>query len=365
MSPKDLVRAIVSAPKQLHNDEDSCLDLSYITPRIIVAAGPSDDVITNLFRSPVDKVINHLNQHFTFSDKRHWHIWNLRGEGPGYNIDKLKGCWTYHPFPDHLPPSIALLLMIVEEIDKFMSKSPMNVALIHCKEGKGRSGTICCAYLMYEAKKKGIYMSVEEAIAIFTRKRMRKIFGPGVSIKSQIRYLEYWKRFLQSSHKLQQNFALYNLADNVPFNTSLSMLTKVTIFKPTLFLLFSRMKLSTYTSKNDGLIKRELDGTTLKLPSYAGTSAYYEIALNKTIDCTVKDICISFERQICVAYAWFNLFYETVGPINRTLPYESGERTMFGRKVIKWEEFDGFRGSQNKSTAKLFDRLDVQWKFQY
>lgn len=365
MSPKDLIRAVVSIPKQSYNEKDAMLDLSYITPRIIVAAGPSDNVLANIYRSPVEKVIHHLNLSYKSGEEFHWHVWNLRGEGPGYNPDKLENNWTYHPFPDHLPPSIELTLTIVDEIDKFLEQSPKNVALIHCKEGKGRSGTICCAYLMYEAKKKGIFVSVEETIAIFTRRRMRKIFGPGVSIKSQIRYLEYWKRFIQTSVELQQNFVLYNLSKLMPFDTSASQVTKITIFKPTLLLILSKIKLSSYSVKDQGLIIRELYSKTLKLPSYAGTSPYYELLLNIPMGRSGKDIRLSIERQICWAYAWFNLYFETLGPVNRLLPSHPGNRSIFGRKVIKWEDFDGFHGTQWKNIAKLFDRIDIQWIYHY
>lgn len=365
MSPKDLIRAVVSVPKQSYNDEDSLLDLSYITPRIIVAAGPSDGVLTNIYRSPVEKVTHHLNLSYKTGNNLHWHIWNLRGEGPGYDPAKVENNWTYHPFPDHLPPSIELILTIVEEIDRFLVSSPKNVALIHCKEGKGRSGTICCAYLMYEAKKKGIFASVEETIAIFTRRRMRKIFGPGVSIKSQIRYLEYWKRFIQASVEFQQNFVLYNLSKLMPFDTSASQITKITIFKPTLLLILSKIKLSSYSTKDQGLVTRELYSKTLKLPSYAGSSSYYELAFNIPMGRSGKDLRLSIERHICLAYAWFNLYFETLGPVNRMLPSHPGNRSIFGRKVIKWEDFDGFHGTQWKNIAKLFDRVDIQWMYHY
>lgn len=365
MSVKDLIRAVVSVPKQSYNDENSLLDLSYITPRIVVAAGPSDDFFTNIYRSPIEKVVKHLNRGNRTGEKPHWHIWNLRGEGPGYNSAKVVNNWTYHPFPDHLPPTIELMLTIVEEIDLFLDKSPRNVALIHCKEGKGRSGTICCAYLMYEAKKKGIFVSVEETIATFTQRRMRRCFGAGVSIKSQIRYLEYWKRFIQSSVEMQQNFVLYNLSKLTPFDTSASQITKITIFKPTTFLMFSKIKLSSYSVKEQGLVTRELYSKSLKLPSYAGTSSYYELAIDIPMGRSGKDLRLSIERHISLVYCWFNLYFETLGPVNRMLPSYSGNRSIFGRKVIKWEDFDGFRGTQWKNVPKLFDRVDVQWMYHY
>ena len=60
------------------------------------------------------------------------------------------------------------------------------VAVVHCKAGKGRSGTIACAYLIsQEGWKK------EDALQRFTDRRMRVGFGNGVSIPSQLRYVGY------------------------------------------------------------------------------------------------------------------------------------------------------------------------------
>lgn len=196
MLPQNLLRAMVSVPKQTCVDSNNLLDLSYITPRIIVAAGPSNDAFLNLFRSPVDTIVEYLDKNYTSGTQTHWHIWNLRGEGPGYDEKFVKGNWTHHPFPDHMPPTIELMDKIVKEIDAFLREDYRNVALIHCKEGKGRSGTICCCYLLYEARLKGVFLSPEEAMETFTNRRMKRYFGDGVSIRCQIRYLHYWKRYL-------------------------------------------------------------------------------------------------------------------------------------------------------------------------
>lgn len=226
----------MSIPKRTCSDDNHLFDLSYISPRIIVAAGPSDDVFLNLFRSPIDKVVEYLNRNYKSEDKVHWHIWNLRGEGAGYSDKVVDGNWSHHPFPDHMPPTIILIERIVEEIHRFLSSDPRNVALIHCKEGKGRSGTICCSYLMYEARLKGIYLSAEEAVEVFTKQRMRSHFGDGISIKSQLRFLRYWKRYLQFSEEMLTNFDVYNVGMVAPFSETNSAVAKITIFRPSLCL---------------------------------------------------------------------------------------------------------------------------------
>jgi protein-tyrosine phosphatase len=67
------------------------------------------------------------------------------------------------------------------------------VVVVHCKAGKGRSGTMACSYLISEC---GWDMS--EALARFTERRMRPGFGQGVSIPSQLRWVEYVDRWAKS-----------------------------------------------------------------------------------------------------------------------------------------------------------------------
>ena len=66
------------------------------------------------------------------------------------------------------------------------------VAVVHCKAGKGRSGTVACCYLITECG-----WTPEQALARFTERRMRPRMGAGVSIPSQLRtvaYAERWAR---------------------------------------------------------------------------------------------------------------------------------------------------------------------------
>jgi len=60
------------------------------------------------------------------------------------------------------------------------------VVVVYCKARKGRSGTIACSYLISECG-----WEANEALALFTEKRMRSGFGQGVSIRSQLRWIGY------------------------------------------------------------------------------------------------------------------------------------------------------------------------------
>lgn len=64
------------------------------------------------------------------------------------------------------------------------------VAVVHCKAGKGRSGSMTCSYLISQEG-----WTVEDAMNRFTERRMRPMFGAGVSIPSQVRWISYVDRW--------------------------------------------------------------------------------------------------------------------------------------------------------------------------
>lgn len=75
-------------------------------------------------------------------------------------------------------------------------KRDKRVVVVHCKAGKGRSGTVSCSYLIAEEGWKP-----EDALARFTERRMRPRFGAGVSIPSQLRWISYVERWTKGSKK--------------------------------------------------------------------------------------------------------------------------------------------------------------------
>lgn len=70
------------------------------------------------------------------------------------------------------------------------------VVVVHCKAGKGRSGTMTCSYLISQCG-----WTAEDALARFTERRMRPKFGAGVSIPSQLRWISYVDRWTKGGKK--------------------------------------------------------------------------------------------------------------------------------------------------------------------
>ncbi|KAI0804000.1 phosphatases II [Xylaria sp. FL0064] len=214
-----LLRQIVAGPRARH--PEAGLDLCYVTDNIIATSGPSQTYPQRAYRNPLDRLVKFLDsQH-----GKNWAIWEFRAEGTGYPDELVYNRIRHYPWPDHHPPPFRLVPMIIASMRNWLSGNDLDadasdvaghsttklankfldalkdkknerVVVVHCKAGKGRSGTMACSFLIAECG-----WTPEQAIARFTERRMRPNFGPGISIPSQRRWLTYVDRWTKGGKK--------------------------------------------------------------------------------------------------------------------------------------------------------------------
>ncbi|KAI3332432.1 phosphatases II [Xylariaceae sp. AK1471] len=213
-----LLRQIVAGPRARH--PEAGLDLCYVTDNIIATSGPSQTYPQRAYRNPLDRLVKFLDS----EHGKNWAIWEFRAEGTGYPDELVYNRIRHYPWPDHHPPPFRLVPMIVASMRNWLSGNDLDadrsdvvenksklaakvlhamkdkknerVVVVHCKAGKGRSGTMACSYLIAECG-----WTPEQAIARFTERRMRPKFGPGVSIPSQLRWIQYVDRWTKGGKK--------------------------------------------------------------------------------------------------------------------------------------------------------------------
>ncbi|KAL5514191.1 hypothetical protein ACEPAG_2279 [Sanghuangporus baumii] len=142
----NFVRRIVSGNKARFKDKhlDLELDLVYVTDQIIIMGFPATGV-EGIFRNRREDAKKFLDYRH---GKNYW-VFNfcpLRENS--YPASFFDGRVSRYPFPDHHAPPLAILPLFVREAREWLSGSPDRVAVLHCKAGKGRSGTLACAYLL-------------------------------------------------------------------------------------------------------------------------------------------------------------------------------------------------------------------------
>merc|ERR1712139_437754 len=90
-----------------------------------------------------------------------------------------------------------------EKIDEFLMKDDEHVVAVHCKAGKGRTGLIVCAYMLYKSFKHpapggmGGGLSAAEVMDQYAVERTHN--SKGLTIPSQRRYVEYFEAELRGS----------------------------------------------------------------------------------------------------------------------------------------------------------------------
>ncbi|XP_076980817.1 phosphatidylinositol 3,4,5-trisphosphate 3-phosphatase TPTE2-like [Tamandua tetradactyla] len=94
---------------------------------------------------------------------------------------------------DHNVPSLSEMVEFTKEVDMWMSKDEKNIIVIHCKGGKGRTGTMVCAWLIASE----IFTTAKESLYYFGERRTDKTISTkfqGVETPSQHRYVGYFEK---------------------------------------------------------------------------------------------------------------------------------------------------------------------------
>ena len=181
-----LIRQLVSKDKNRFCYDDFDLDLTYITPKIIAMGKPSTS-IEGMYRNKLDDVKEFFNQRHP----QHYKVYNLCEEI--FYPDKTFYSQGHFPFQDHEAPPLNLIRPFCEDAKKILEEDKENVVAIHCKAGKGRTGTFISCLLLYL----DIFDNAADCLKYYGMMRVEN--GRGVTVPSQIRYVFYFEQILKKN----------------------------------------------------------------------------------------------------------------------------------------------------------------------
>ena len=116
--------------------------------------------IEGKYRNPIDQVSKFFNEKHP---GKYWII-NV-SERATYDAEKyFEGRVSGYHFPDHYAPTpFTFLPKIAKLAEIWLKADSENVIAVHCNSGKGRTGTVICAIMLYI----GLYDNAEDCLRLY------------------------------------------------------------------------------------------------------------------------------------------------------------------------------------------------------
>ncbi|XP_045064159.1 putative tyrosine-protein phosphatase TPTE isoform X1 [Coregonus clupeaformis] len=181
-----VTRRMVSENKRRYQKDGFDLDLTYVTDRVIAMSFPSSGKQA-LYRNPIGEVARFLDT----KHEDHYRVYNLcseKGYDPKFFHYRVERVFI----DDHNVPSLEDMLKYTAGVRAWMAADPNNIIAIHCKGGKGRTGTLVCTWLVDSDQ----FESAQDSLDYFGERRTDKSRSSkfqGVETPSQSRYVGYYE----------------------------------------------------------------------------------------------------------------------------------------------------------------------------
>eukprot|EP00063_Salmo_salar_P010509 XP_013985344.1 PREDICTED: phosphatidylinositol 3,4,5-trisphosphate 3-phosphatase TPTE2-like isoform X1 [Salmo salar] len=181
-----VTRRMVSENKRRYQKDGFDLDLTYVTDRVIAMSFPSSGKQA-LYRNPIREVARFLDT----KHEDHYRVYNLcseKGYDPKFFHYRVERVFI----DDHNVPSLEDMLKFTAGVREWMAADPNNIIAIHCKGGKGRTGTLVCTWLIDSDQ----FESAQDSLDYFGERRTDKSRSSkfqGVETPSQSRYVGYYE----------------------------------------------------------------------------------------------------------------------------------------------------------------------------
>jgi phosphatidylinositol-3,4,5-trisphosphate 3-phosphatase/dual-specificity protein phosphatase PTEN len=183
----NIVKSLVSQDKTRFCYDGFDLDLTYVTTRIIAMGFPSSS-LEGIYRNNMETV----KKFFAKRHPNHYKVYNLCDDKK-YPPNSFYKQDSFFCFKDHEAPPLNIIRPFCEDAKKFLDEDEQNVVAIHCKAGKGRTGTLICCLLLYLK----FFETAEESLLYYGLMRVGSV--KGVTVPSQIRYVHYFESILKNN----------------------------------------------------------------------------------------------------------------------------------------------------------------------
>ncbi|KAL6056042.1 Telomerase protein component 1 [Balamuthia mandrillaris] len=152
---------------------------------------PAEALLEQAYRNRIEEVSMYLEREHA----GHYLVFNTSEKH--YDPNHFRNHVVFIGWPDHHAPPLHRQLRLCERMLDWLEGDSRNTAVVHCKAGKGRTGTAISSYFLYC----GMYDHPAEAMYHFAIKRSAS--ANGVTVPSQIRYVKYLSKLLKGKMPTQ------------------------------------------------------------------------------------------------------------------------------------------------------------------
>ncbi|CCF60281.1 hypothetical protein KAFR_0J02170 [Kazachstania africana CBS 2517] len=377
------LKSLISSPiNKYKNDLGFELDISYILPNLIVCSYPVVKYPKLIYRNNLMDLIEFMNVNH---GPKNWKLYNFKVEKSVLDYSDKEFYYltskhtntldplnyqtmenvasTVHDFSgkfpkrigwlDHSSPPFYLLQEIIDDIHRYLMRNDKNVAILHCKMGKGRCGTISVAYMM-----KYSHYSVEDSCRNFMNSRFKPGVSKGVTIRSQLRYLKYHELFLSLDAAAQKEV--------LRFNKHRYEILSIHFVSPFFELLpksyCPKIKFKCYNKNRDGLIEmlnfniNDLLSRNINHSENAIIEYNDDIKLEFGILLIDSKITKIVGKEVVYAKCWLNFYLEFMRFIEKEDSHCEDKRNY--QINLSWDKLDGPMGGPYKG-IKVFDTVQI------
>lgn len=315
------LKRLVSKKKHRIENEYFDLDMAFITKRVIAMGYPSTGC-ESVYRNTLEDTKNFLSRY-----QPEYKVYNLCiEEGRIYpkenftvttdNGSIVQKKVALFPFLDHQPCPIKLMLQTMTDLCLYLIRNPNAVAALHCKAGKGRTGMMIVCYLIFS----GLCKTIDEAITHYAKQRTKN--HKGITIPSQIRYLQYFEAFCNSHFSWPYYKCIPLIRARFITSDILNILREYLnqldyFFTPNYFH-FLKVKIGPFKSRQEAKVQfcsinAKKMGFEKFVPEIVKEGNGYTVILDlengPSFNCDVKLTCSCFMFNF---YLWINLYYTTL-----------------------------------------------------
>jgi len=189
----------ISENKRRFQADGYDLDLTYVTTKVIAMSFPSTGS-KQLYRNKIDNVASFFDAKHSVDGTPNFMIYNLCSEME-YDHTKFHDQVQRFKIDDHNVPCLNQMQRLVDHVRKFLAGDDQRVVALHCKGGKGRTGTMICAVLIDQK----LFEDASTSLTYFGDRRTDTNVSrqfQGVETFSQIRYVHYFERMQKENLKV-------------------------------------------------------------------------------------------------------------------------------------------------------------------